>query len=90
MTPEANTPQSPVPPLHVWLDGQRHAVQSLADAIEFLKRGTGHPLGRYSELLVHQLETASDPALQRRAWRAFQTWIDALHATATYGTRCAA
>lgn len=90
MTPEANTPQSPVPPLHVWLDGQRHAVQSLADAIEFLKRGTGHPLGRYSELLVHQLETASDAALQRRAWRAFQTWIDALHATATYGTRCAA
>ncbi len=90
MTPEANAPQSPVPPLHVWLDGQRHVVHSLADAIELLSRSTGHPLGRYSELLVHQLEAASDAALQHRAWRAFDTWIHALHTTASYGARYAA
>lgn len=90
MTSEANTPQSVVPPLCIWLDGQRHVVRSLGDAIDLLNRATGHPLARYSELLVHQLETASTAELQTRAWRAFQTWIDALRATAMIGERRAA
>lgn len=90
MTPEANTPHALTIPLHVWLDGQRHVVHSLGDAIELLKRATAHPLARYSELLIHQLETAAGPELQARAWRAFKTWIDALQATAAIDTRHAA
>lgn len=90
MTPEANTPLSPTLPLQIWLDGQRHVVRSLADAIALLNRGSTHPLGRYSELLVHQLETASGPDLQARAWRAFQTWLEALQATAVHDSRRAA
>ncbi|WP_341991166.1 hypothetical protein [Azorhizobium sp. AG788] len=90
MTLEVKTPQALAPPLCIWLDGHRHVVRSLGDAIDLLNRGTGHPLARYSELLVHQLETASTAELQARAWQAFQTWIEALRATAMIGTRCAA
>jgi len=72
------------------LDGHGHVVRSLGDAIDLLNRATAHPLARYSELLVHQMETASTAELQARAWQAFQTWIEALRATAIIGERRAA
>ncbi len=88
MIQDSHTPDTP--PLHIWMDGQRHVVRTLGEAIALLQCGTGHPLARYSELLVHQLETASSAELQARAWRAFQTWNEALRATAAPHARCAA
>ncbi|GGF48111.1 hypothetical protein GCM10007301_04280 [Azorhizobium oxalatiphilum] len=71
--------------LHLWVDGQRHVVRSLADAIEVV-RSVRHPLTDYSELLVDQIEAAISPDLQLRAWRAVATWLDALRATAHHAT----
>ncbi len=86
MNREANTPMhSPMhTSLSIWIDGQRHVVRSLADAIDVV-RSARHPLTHYSELLVDQIEAATSPDLQERAWRAIVTWLDALRATAHSG-----
>lgn len=79
MNREANAPMQTS--LHIWIDGRRHVLRTLNDAV-VLVRGIQHPLTEYCELLVDQIEAAASPDLQARAWRAITTWIEAVRATA--------
>ncbi|TCT07661.1 hypothetical protein [Aquabacter spiritensis] len=73
---------APVPesfrPLKVAVSGSSIVLRSLEDAAAFMR---GHPVGEHAEMLLDQMESASGPDLQRRAWRAFETFADAMRLT---------
>lgn len=87
MNREANPPMQT--PHQVWIEGRRHMLRTLSDAI-LLIRSLQHPLTEYCELLEHQIEAAVNADLQARAWRAVMTWLDAVRATAPAIARHAA
>lgn len=67
-----------LPPLKVNVCGSNIVLRSLEDAAAFMR---GHPVGEHAEMLLDQMESASQPDLQRRAWRAFETFAEAMKLT---------
>ncbi|MEW6258158.1 MAG: hypothetical protein AB1592_19570 [Pseudomonadota bacterium] len=65
-------------PLKVKVCGSSIVLRSLEDAAAFMR---GHPVGEHAEMLLDQMESASQPDLKRRAWRAFETFAEAMKLT---------
>lgn len=74
----------PLPPLKVNVSGSSIVLRSLDDAAAFMR---SHPVGEHAEMLLDQMETASGPDLTRRAWRAFETFAEAMKLTPPPRTR---
>lgn len=68
----------PLPPLKIAVAGSSIVLRSLEDAATFMR---GHPVGEHAEMLLDQMESASRPDLKRRAWRAFETFAEAMKLT---------
>ena len=62
-------------PMTLLVDGSRVVFRSLDDAVGFMK---GHPSYEHAEMLMDQMEAASHPELERRAWMAFATFTEAM------------
>lgn len=62
-------------PMTLLVDGSRVVFRSLDDAVGFMK---GHPSYEHAEMLMDQMEAASRPDLERRAWVAFATFTEAM------------
>lgn len=69
---------APLTPLKVNVSGSHIVLRSLEDAAAFMR---SHPVGEHAELLLDQMECASRPDLKRRAWRAFETFAEAMKLT---------
>ncbi len=67
-----------LPPLKIAVSGSSIVLRSLEDAAAFMR---GHPVGEHAEMLLDQMESAYRPDLQRRAWRAFETFAEAMKLT---------
>lgn len=67
-----------MPPLKVNVAGSSIVLRSLDDAAAFMR---GHPVGEHAEMLLDQMESACGPDLKRRAWRAFETFAEAMKLT---------
>lgn len=70
--------QQLMPPLKVNVSGSSIVLRSLDDAAAFMR---SHPVGLHAEMLLDQMACASEPDLRRRAWRAFETFAEAMKLT---------
>lgn len=81
---EQRQPLDALPPLRVAVSGSSIVLRSLEDAATFMR---GHPVGEHAEMLLDQMESAYRPDLKRRAWRAFETFAEAMKLTPGSQTR---
>ncbi len=64
-------------PLRVRVGNEEIEIASLQGAIQFIRSLRHDRLGRFAEMLLTQMESASTPGQQRDAWVAFRTWSGA-------------
>ncbi|MFT0859087.1 hypothetical protein [Ancylobacter sp. G4_0304] len=64
-------------PIHLTLGHEQIDIESLDEAIHFLRSLRHDRLGGFAEMLLLQMEAARAPQQKAEAWTAFRTWSTA-------------
>lgn len=62
-------------PLQVRTTGSTVVLRSIDEAVDFLR---AQPFAEHAEPLIDVMEAADAPELERRAWRAFETFATSM------------
>ncbi|MCJ8141675.1 hypothetical protein MKI84_01965 [Ancylobacter sp. A5.8] len=64
-------------PIHLTIGHEHIDIESLDEAIDFLRSLRHDRLGGFAEMLLLQMEAAKAPHQKSEAWTAFRTWSTA-------------
>ncbi|MEP9349992.1 hypothetical protein [Xanthobacter sp. KR7-225] len=62
-------------PLQVTRDGSTLVLRTMGEAVDFIRT---LPVAGHAGMLIDVMEAADEPELERRAWRAFETFASAM------------